>query len=243
MASAERRLAADWARRTAEARALLARVEAVRARLARLEGEGSATPELRRRLDELGLDLTPPDVGALKDAAAKARREAIAARQKALDETLRSMSGYVARVVTLEARLDADEAAVTRAEAAARSQTRPVDSAEADAAARRARPRVKLRLPVTLVHGDVRLEGHSVDVSEGGLYVSAPQALPAGTEIDLEAVISGERIRARGVIRWVRKPNEATLDGMTGMGIQFKELDPAIGARLARLVAANEPAV
>lgn len=242
MASAERRLAADWARRAAEVRTLLARVEAVRARLARLKGEGSAPPELRRRLDELGLDLTPPDVGELRDAAAKARREAIAARQKALDETLRSMSGYVARVVTLEARLDADEAAVSRAEAAARSQqARPVDSAEADAAARRARPRVKLRLPVTLIHGGARIEGHSVDVSEGGLYVSAVEALPAETEIDLEAVISGERIRARGVIRWVRKPAEP--EGMTGMGIQFKELDPAIGARLARLVAANESAV
>ncbi len=239
MATAEKKLAGEWAKVETNARTLEGRVLAARARLAKLAGEGADSEELRRRLGELSV--AAPDATAFREAALVARREALNARQRALDGQLAALHAYVAQVATLEARLGADEAALSRAERAPGPAASSAPSREAAEAARRVRPRVRMQAVVSLKSADESFSGFSTDISEGGLFVAMEKTLPLGTEVEVEFPLNGEKVRARGVVRWLRKASEKSPDIFPGMGIQFHALEPALGVRIARYVAEREP--
>ncbi len=63
----------------------------------------------------------------------------------------------------------------------------------------------------------------SVDVSKGGLFISTPDPLEAGSEVSLSLQIPGEDpVDISGVVRWVRREEDD--NNKAGMGIEFLDL-------------------
>jgi hypothetical protein len=70
------------------------------------------------------------------------------------------------------------------------------------------------------------LQGWTEDISRSGLLLRLPQAIPAGTLLELTLHIAGERVLAEGTVVWVeppqaRKPGEAIRHGFrfTALGL------------------------
>lgn len=64
----------------------------------------------------------------------------------------------------------------------------------------------------------------SVDISKGGLFLTTPEPLREGEEVDLSIKVDDQHyIDAKGIIRWSRDENEKTL---AGMGIEFVGVTP-----------------
>jgi len=60
----------------------------------------------------------------------------------------------------------------------------------------------------------------TVDISTGGIFISTPEPLVEGTEIQLSLHVPGEdEVNITGVVRWVR--GSVNDDVKSGMGIEF----------------------
>ena len=58
------------------------------------------------------------------------------------------------------------------------------------------------------------------DISHGGIYISTPEPIEAGSIIDLSLYIQGEEpINIKGVVRWARDSEDN--EKRSGMGIEF----------------------
>lgn len=92
-------------------------------------------------------------------------------------------------------------------------------------------PRKPVRAPVAVVGpGGARLEGHSRDLSVGGMFVEAASSFPFGTEVRVEVALPlVGRASLPAVVRWVTRE---------GLGLQFGLLGArethAITALIAR---------
>lgn len=82
--------------------------------------------------------------------------------------------------------------------------------------------------------------GLSQDISEGGLFVATYHYVPVGTPLRLSLELpDGERVEARGEVRWVR---EVVLgDAPPGIGVAFTELPPETRERIARICEQHPP--
>jgi len=82
--------------------------------------------------------------------------------------------------------------------------------------------------------------GLSLDISEGGLFVSTYTTIPVGTRLVLSFELpDGMKVEARGEVRWVR---DAAADGeRPGVGIVFTELPAGVRERIAELCAREKP--
>jgi len=64
------------------------------------------------------------------------------------------------------------------------------------------------------------------NISDGGMFVTTPEPILPGTEIDLAIKMpDGSEISLRGVVRWTKDENDA--GDRAGMGIEFLSLKPA----------------
>ncbi len=64
----------------------------------------------------------------------------------------------------------------------------------------------------------------SVDVSKGGIFISTPEPLSSGSEVNLSIKLgSDEELEVKGIVKWVRA--EENEEGKVGMGIEFIDLD------------------
>jgi type IV pilus assembly protein PilZ len=97
--------------------------------------------------------------------------------------------------------------------------------AESERAARqeqRKGERVVVEVDVGLLSDSNFYTGLAEDVSSGGVFVSTPSPLPAGTSVTLFFVLGGGRsLKAEGVVRWLRAPETG---GTPGMGVAFTQL-------------------
>jgi uncharacterized protein (TIGR02266 family) len=119
---------------------------------------------------------------------------------------------------------------------AARAPAPPVD------AAKRAAKRVRMQATVDLSSDDNFFNGFSSNISDGGLFVATVNLVPIGTEVDLHfSLPSGEKVEARGVVRWVREVNDQVHDAFPGLGVQFTRLEGQAQQAVTRFVAAREP--
>ncbi|MFZ5445937.1 MAG: TIGR02266 family protein [Myxococcota bacterium] len=112
----------------------------------------------------------------------------------------------------------------------------------ANPAAQRQSPRVRMQAAVDFSSDNNFYNGFSANISDGGLFVATVNLQPLGTEIDLAfSLPSGERIEAKGVVRWVREINDQIPDSFPGIGIQFKQLSPDAEQAIHHFLAEREP--
>ncbi|HOW83911.1 MAG TPA: PilZ domain-containing protein [Spirochaetota bacterium] len=70
------------------------------------------------------------------------------------------------------------------------------------------------------VHSEGMTFSSTIDVSNGGLFISTPEPLNEGDEITLVLYVDdNEPVEARARVRWVR--DEETDDEKSGMGVEF----------------------
>jgi uncharacterized protein (TIGR02266 family) len=81
--------------------------------------------------------------------------------------------------------------------------------------------------------------GISLDVSQGGVFVSTYQPSPPGTEVSLYFVLpSGHSVHAEGTVRWTRAPSD---DFAPGMGVAFTALSEADARAIGEFCAGRTP--
>lgn len=90
---------------------------------------------------------------------------------------------------------------------------------------RRDELRLELEVDVGLEGDHTFYTGRTGDLSKGGLFVATDEPLPVGTELLLSFVLpDGYRVRADGVVAWVRAPRYRPDELPSGMGIRFVRL-------------------
>jgi uncharacterized protein (TIGR02266 family) len=207
----------------AREKALAAREQALEVRRQATQDVQIALHAFQQQTSALTRELSEAE-GRLKEvieAAARARREQEAAR--ALQEK--------------QARAEA-----SRSAAAARPAATAVSAAPAPGAPERERTPVRLRTNIHLGSDSNFFTGFSADISTGGIFVATVETVPRGTPVDLDITLPGGRpLRASGVVRWLREPNDHTPDLMPGMGVQFQELQPEVASLISDFVRKREP--
>ena len=101
------------------------------------------------------------------------------------------------------------------------------DRARSEAAApaeRRRAPRTPLTLRVDYSTVDELFSEFTRNVNEGGLFIETETPPPMETRVALEFKLpgSGEPIRARGRVAWIRDASPE--EGPAGMGVEFEQL-------------------
>lgn len=162
----------------------------------------------------------------IAEAAARARREQEAARAREASR---------ARAAAAKPQFSPRAAA---AAAAAASVTEP----SLRSPVQREHTRVNLKTNITLGSESNFFTGFSTDISEGGVFVATVETVPRGTKVDLDLVLPGGRpLKASGVVRWLREPNDHTPDLMPGVGVQFQDLQPEMASLITDFARKREP--
>lgn len=79
------------------------------------------------------------------------------------------------------------------------------------------------------------LVAYSVNLSRGGIFVETEAEVPTGVPIALDLQVPGAGVlHLIGVVAWRRSPD--SLDGPPGIGIEFQDVGPQLGATIDKLV-------
>jgi uncharacterized protein (TIGR02266 family) len=99
--------------------------------------------------------------------------------------------------------------------------------------------RVYIEVEIGLTTESHIYTGISLDVSEGGVFVSTYQPAAAGTAVTLYFVLpNGHVVNAEGVVRWTRAQ---TTDTAPGMGVAFVNISAESLDQIARFCASRPP--
>lgn len=97
---------------------------------------------------------------------------------------------------------------------------------------RRTGERVAIDVEVTMTSDHNFYTGFTQDISEGGLFIASHDILPVGTEMTFSLKLGKGVVSCGGIVRWVREPSPY-LDGVPpGMGVEFINLAPNVGAAI-----------
>jgi uncharacterized protein (TIGR02266 family) len=108
--------------------------------------------------------------------------------------------------------------------------------------AKRAAPRVSMQAVVDLHSDNNFFQGFSANISDGGLFIATVKLIPIGTQVDLTfSVPPGDRIEAKGEVRWVRDINDKLPDSFPGVGIQFVGLSEVASHAINRFLTTRDP--
>lgn len=119
--------------------------------------------------------------------------------------------------------------------------TTPTPAPEPSGAERRQQTRVRLESAISFESDDNFYTGFSVDVSEGGIFITTVNMLPVGTPVDLMLKLpDGFNADVHGVVRWLREWNELSPNVSAGMGVQFVNMEPAVTEHLQKFVAKRD---
>jgi uncharacterized protein (TIGR02266 family) len=81
------------------------------------------------------------------------------------------------------------------------------------------------------------LVAYSVNLSRGGLFLETDADVPTGAPMTLDFSVPGAGITSlNGVVAWRRSSGEAR-EGPVGIGIEFQDVAPQLGAMIDKLVA------
>lgn len=73
------------------------------------------------------------------------------------------------------------------------------------------------------------------NLSGGGMFVTTPEPIHPGTEIDLSLKMpDGSELSLRGVVRWTKDENEE--GDRAGMGIEFLSVNPADQQKITSMI-------
>jgi uncharacterized protein (TIGR02266 family) len=211
----------------AREKALAARAQALESRLQATQDMQIALHAFLQQTGALTKELADAE-GRLKEvteAAARTRREQEAARNREAQR----------------ARAEAAKAQ-TAARAAAAPASASINRPSSAGHAARDYTRVQLKTNINLGSDSNFFTGFSTDISEGGIFVATVETVPQGTTVDLDFTLPGGRpLKASGVVRWLREPNDHTPDLMPGMGVQFQDLQPEVASLISDFVRKREP--
>ena len=91
---------------------------------------------------------------------------------------------------------------------------------------KRGSQRVQMQAAIDMTSDDNFFSGFSANISDGGLFIATVDYIPKGTQVDLSfSLPTGEKIKAVGIVRWIRDVNDKDPSSYPGLGIQFAELD------------------
>lgn len=80
------------------------------------------------------------------------------------------------------------------------------------------------------------LVAYSVNLSRGGMFIETDADVPVGAGMTLElAIPNAGTIEVDGMVAW-RRVADATADGPAGLGVEFQDVAPQLGALIDRLV-------
>lgn len=190
--------------------------------------------------------------------AREARVAAIQARQKVNDQVRQQLVAMKGALQKLSQQVITDEKSLGEREAAAKAAAvaapvaavappppapKPVRAPPQEAAPKkRHSPRVRMQAQVDIHSDNNFFNGFSANISDGGLFVATVDLLPLGTEVDLSFTLpSGEKVDAKGVVRWVREVNDQLPDSFPGLGVQFASLSPDAQNAINEFLAEREP--
>jgi len=107
--------------------------------------------------------------------------------------------------------------------------------------ARRVQERVKMQAAIDIASESNFYTGFSTNLSDGGIFIATPKALPIGTEVDVSFQLPGSAvIHAHGVVRWV---GEVTGTMTPGMGVQFTRLEEKDREAIHAFIATRPPLI
>lgn len=119
-----------------------------------------------------------------------------------------------------------------------------LDGAEAPDATgshRRGHQRFSVDLDVSLGSDHNFYSGFAENLSVGGVFVATHQLRPVGETVEVCIHLpDGTEVRAAGEVRWVRLFNSNS-DMPPGMGLRFRELEPASNQAIERFLDHREP--
>lgn len=210
---------------SAREKAFAARQQALEARRQATQDMQIALHAFQQQTSALTKELSEAEakLKEVVEAAARARREQEAARNR-------------------EAQRARTEA--TRSQTATRGAPAPAPSTRAapPGITPRSQGRVKLQASISLGSDSNFFTGFSTDISEGGVFVATVETVPRGTSVDLDFTLPGGRpLKASGVVRWLREPNDHMPELMPGLGVQFQELPPEVASQISDFVRKREP--
>lgn len=106
---------------------------------------------------------------------------------------------------------------------------------------RRGHARFSVDLDVSLGSDHNFYSGFAENLSAGGVFVATHQLRPVGEMVEVCVHLpDGTEVRAVGEVRWVRLFN-AESDMPPGMGLRFRELDPASDQAIERFLSHRDP--
>jgi uncharacterized protein (TIGR02266 family) len=100
---------------------------------------------------------------------------------------------------------------------------------------KRKHPRVPKKLKSEVSTTESMTYSTARNVSDGGMFVSTPEPISPGTELNLSLTLpDGGIIVLKGLVRWTKEESD---DGSpAGMGVQFTSLNPEAEKMLKSLL-------
>jgi len=74
----------------------------------------------------------------------------------------------------------------------------------------------------------------TVNISDGGVFISTPEPYGPGTELSLDITINKEEFQMKGIVKWIREDESET--DRSGMGVQFLDIDDESIKKLKSLI-------
>src|SRR5690606_10704280 len=100
----------------------------------------------------------------------------------------------------------------------------------------REHPRMPYAVQVEFRTASSFLVAYSVNLSRGGLFLETEAEIPTGATMTLDFAVPGAGTSSlNGVVAWRRGSAEAA-EGPVGIGIEFQDVAPQLGALIDQLV-------
>lgn len=102
---------------------------------------------------------------------------------------------------------------------------------------RRGHRRAEVQFDVQCTHGGTTAHGMCLNLCQGGIFIATDSALAPETVVRLRFMLPGssDPLSVRGRVAWV-SGDEEDPGAITGMGVQFLDLDPSAAAVIGALV-------
>lgn len=125
----------------------------------------------------------------------------------------------------------------------------PIQNAPRDAAGnplvygqRRASPRYKVELDVSIGSEHNFYGGFVENMSVGGVFIATHMLKPVGEVFEISIYLPGQdtAVKGLGEVRWIRECLDHS-NTMPGMGVRFLELEPGSSERIEAFLSHREP--
>lgn len=106
---------------------------------------------------------------------------------------------------------------------------------------RRASPRYKVELDVSIGSEHNFYGGFVENLSVGGVFIATHLLKPVGEVFEISVYLPGQEIAVKGLgeVRWIRECSDRSIT--PGMGVRFLELEPGSAERIEAFLSQRDP--